>query len=312
MTAIHTNNGIQKPRGLDNAELQHLKHGKETNQSAHTETQQTLSDHESPLFNSVDTVELGNSRSITHFLYSSPLLVKTNLASDKTDPVNLQAAKVTIDLENGNDSNQIHNSNDLLIIGNGAKVEWNSSVGIDNGNDTVIIGNGAKVKMNSTGGTDNGNEILIIGKDADIGMMGNLGIDNSKDGGITFLDGKLHIHLINEKNQTFQIEVNVKNKEEATSIQDFIRIKFKQGKIHGEDLSNIIQEIQERAWEVKNKKNEKFDDLQIKKQEDLKPINKHQHRLEMMQSLVQNLLLYQNQVKQGLHKGFVHRKDEKI
>ncbi|WP_391557508.1 hypothetical protein [Robertmurraya sp.] len=397
MTNIHINNGIQKLRGIENAELQHLRHGNKSNPSALAETQQALANHESPLFEPVDKVELGNSQTISKSTYSPPTSVnpiqfsiqtsqvRTDVVSVKvgdfsTDTADLliagKAAKVTVDssvgIDNGNDmlivengakinlntSTQFDNSNDLMMIGNGAKVDWNSTVGIDNGNDIVIIGNGAQVSWNSSVGIDNGNDnviigngakvefsrsigvdnghdtlivengakvkissvgdtdnesgTLIIGKGADIEITGSLSIDYSKGSGITFLDGKLHIHLINEKNQSFQMEVNVKNKEEATYFQELIRDKIKNGKIHVDGFSNFIQEIQERFREMKSKKNDKLDEPQLKKPEELKPINKHQLRLDMMQSLVQNLFQYQYQANQGLHKGFVRRGDIRI
>lgn len=397
MTNIHINNGIQKPRGIENAELQHLRNGNKSTPSALAESQQALDIHQSPLFNPVDKVELGNSQTIQKSTYSPPSSVnpvqfpiptsqiKTDVASDKagissTDAADQlvagKGAQLTVNhdvgIDNGNDmliiengakinlntSAEVDNSddfmmigngakvdwnstvgvdngNDIVLIGNGAKVSWNSSVGVDNGNDTVIIGNGAKVefsgstgvdnghdtliiengakvKISSTVGTDNGSGTLIIGKGADIEITGSLSIDNSKGEGITFLDEKLRINLVDEKNQSFQMEVNVKNKDEAASFQELIREKTKNGKIHVEDFANFIQEIQERLQDMKSKKNDKLDELQVKKQDDVKPINKHQFHLDMMQSLVQNLFQYQFHANQGLQKGFGQRMDIKI
>ena len=346
MSSIYINNGIQKPRGLENAELQHRKHLSKANQKVPAQTIEPITDN----IASFDpylaaTVEIGSRQPVSKITYSPPFTQIVESPDNKGEDTLIadNGSKVTLSgkaaVDNGHDiilagngakinlnsSVEVDNSNDLMIIGNGVKLSWNSIVGIDNGNDTVIIGNGAKVEFNNiTGvdnsddtliigngakvkissftGTNNGSGTLIIGEGADVEITGGVSVDSSK-GSITYLDGKVRIHLVDQMNQSFQLEVNVKDKNEAISFQGLLRNKLKNNKLNFGDLLNSIREVQDHIKALRVKKNENIETPHLKPEEDLKPINKHQYRLAMMQSLMQNLFQYKSPANQGLHKG---------
>jgi|GEM_PF-6482768 len=347
MSSIYFNNGIQKPRGLENAELQHLKHRSQVDQTVPAQTIEPITDDISsldPYF--VAKVEIGSSQPASKITYSPPFNQIIESPDDKGEDTVIadNGSKVTLNgeaaVDNGHDivlagngttinlnsTVKVDNSNDLMIIGNGVKLSWNSTDGIDNGNDTVIIGNGAKVeffdsitgvdnsddtliigngakvKISSVTGTSNGSGTIIIGEGADVEITGGLSVDSSK-GGITYLDGKVRIHLVDQMNQSFQMEVNVKDKEEALAFQGLLRNKLKNNKLNFGDFLNSIREVQDHIKALRVKKNENIETPHLKTQVDLKLINKQQYRLAMMQSLVHNFIQSKFHTNQGLHLG---------
>ncbi len=232
----------------------------------------------------------------------------------------------TVGTDNGNDTVLIgngaevnwsstvgtDNGNDTVLIGNGAEVNWSSSVDTDNGNNMLTIGNGAKVSLNSIKGTSEGSRTLIIGEGAIIEITGNLSVDNSTGSGITYLNGKVHFNLIDEKNQSFQLELLMENPKEAISIQEFILNKIKNNKIELNDFAQFINNIQEQSKEMKVKKADSLKNIELMQPKNFIPKNKQQVRLEMMQSLVQNLLQYKLHANKGFYKGIQHLIDKKI
>jgi len=181
MSSIQHNQGTDKARGLENAALQHLKH--KSQQEASTtavnpqaqaqqqpQSQPTTATSDPQL---VAKVELNQPAAPVTNSYS-PTTVLTNKSNDTTIIGN--GAKVNINSTVG-----VDNGNDTTNIGNGAKVNIESQVGVDNSDDNLIIGNGTKVDIKSSVGVDNGNDTIIIGNGAKVTINSTVGVDNSND-----------------------------------------------------------------------------------------------------------------------------------
>lgn len=190
-----------------------------------------------------------------------------------------------------NSSVGVDNSNDVLIVGNGAKVEINSSVGVDNGNDTLIIGNGAKVKINVKAIEDNSNDTIIIGNGANIEINGSVRINNLDDA--KFDNNKLIIDLKDDQDRSYKWEIDVKDRNQADSIIEFLKNKSnKLWKFH--DLKNAIEE--EMVVIDSKDKNQSKKSLLSPLEINSKQFNKHQFKLELQASLV-SLLMNNNMTK---------------
>lgn len=177
----------------------------------------------------------------------------------------------------------IDNSNDTVIIGNGAKVTINSEAGIDNGNDTIIIGNGAKVTINAQASEDNSNDTIIIGNGANVEINGSVRIDNLDD--VKFYDNKLIINLKDSQNRSYKWEIDVKDRNQADSIVEFLKNKTDKS-LEFNDLKKLVED-EKMAINSKNKNkvsNQDSNKINIKK------ISSHQFKLELQASLVSLLM----------------------
>jgi len=157
--------GTDKARGLENAALQHLKH--KTEQQAQT----TVANPQVPGAQQPQSNQQVQPAQTTTAVHDPHVAAKVELNKSVSTPAPSYSPSTVL----------TNTGKDTTIIGNGAKVNINSTVGVDNGNDTLIIGNGAKVNINSTVGVDNGNDTLIVGNGAKVNIESHVGVDNSDD-----------------------------------------------------------------------------------------------------------------------------------
>jgi hypothetical protein len=277
--------------GLANAELQHLR----SFERKGSEGQKTnLLD---PYL--VATIDIGNSP-ITNPLYT-PEKIKENAIqamnsgmmagetgieaaapTKKSNDLLLvgQGAKVSI---MGNISED-HGS-DILIIGNGAKVDIKTSIGIDNSNDTIFVGNGAKLSMNMEVGETRGSSTLILENGAELSVIGKLSLSES-DGGISIIKGKVMLEFKDEANQTFQLGLKVKNKEQAEHLIGKVKDELGKGSFSLDEIKNKLHEIN------KEQENPLFQDRAAEWHKHKKGIalgiNKHMIPLELMSNLIRS------------------------
>lgn len=194
-------NGAQKPRGLENAALQHMKHDKGTEQPSDKVSQ--------PAEMVSPEIPEGLRTEFEHLPVSS-LIQSINGDSNVTESDNEASSGAPLQpgtdiiLAQGGIAVKIHartvidNGDDTLIIGEGAKLKINSRVGIENGDSTIILGEEAKLKINSRTGIDNGNDTLIVGAGADLKINSRTDIDNGND---TLIIGDGAKALINERSE---------------------------------------------------------------------------------------------------------------
>jgi hypothetical protein len=73
------------------------------------------------------------------------------------------------------------NGDDVIVIGDGARLKLNSHVQVDNGNDTLVIGNDAKLHINTHVNVDNGNDTIVAGHKTDVKINSHLSVDDADD-----------------------------------------------------------------------------------------------------------------------------------